>query len=63
MEVLMMISLFRKKDPVCGMRQEKGKGFIDENTKNWFCSNSCKDEFDTRMKKAVKSTDKPSCCH
>jgi len=57
----MVFGLFKKKDPVCGMKEEKGKGFIDEKTGNWFCSQDCKKEFDKRP--IAKEPKKGSCCH
>jgi YHS domain-containing protein len=61
----MVFGLFKKKDPVCGMKQEKGKGLIDEKTGNWFCSSQCKEEFVKRSEMHEKSTGSHSggCCH
>lgn len=61
----MVFGLFRKKDPICGMKQEKEKGLVDEKTGNWFCSQNCKSEFDMRMKAHAKKMQKAggSCCH
>lgn len=57
-----MFGLFKKKDPICGMKREKGKGFIDEKTGNWFCSQHCKEEFDKKTKE--QKMKKPGgCCH
>jgi len=47
-------NIFKKKDPVCGMKQEKGKGI--KHNGNWFCSESCKVEYANKMKK------KSGCC-
>lgn len=46
--------LFKKKDPICGMKEEKGKGI----TKNgiWFCSQSCLDKYEKQLENL------PSCC-
>ena len=44
----MMFDIIKKKDPVCGMKQEKEKGFVDKKTGNWFCSQNCKNEFDKK---------------
>ncbi len=38
-----MMGLFRKKDPVCGMKEEKGKGFRRDG--HWFCSEQCYEEW------------------
>ncbi len=59
----MVFGLFRKKDPICGMKQEKGKGFVDE-TGNWFCNQHCKSEFDKKRKEYEKQNrHKGGCCH
>ncbi len=59
----MVFGIFKKKDPICGMKQEKGKGFVDNETGNWFCGKHCKDEFDKGIKAQEKRMQKPSCCH
>lgn len=61
----MVFGLFKKKDPVCGMKQEKDKGFVDEKSGNWFCSQNCKDEFYKISKEHEKSMKKGKgcCCH
>ncbi len=61
----MVFGLFKKKDPICGMKQEKDKGFTDKETGNWFCSQNCKDEFDKLRKEQEKRMQKhsKSCCH
>ncbi len=35
----MVFGLFKRKDPVCGMKQTPGKGLEKEG--NWFCSDAC----------------------
>ena len=35
----MKFNLFKKIDPVCGMKEEKGNGVEAEG--KWFCSNNC----------------------
>ena len=45
-----MFGLFKRKDPVCGMKEEKGKGI--EKQGNWFCSQNCLKQFESKMKKA-----------
>jgi len=54
-----MFGLFKKTDPICGMKQEKGKG-IEKHGK-WFCNQSCLKQYE----KGLKSTSKPirGCCH
>ncbi len=54
----MAFSIFKKTDPVCGMKQEKEKGFIDKETNHWFCSQQCKQEFYKKRKKRTQR----SCC-
>ncbi len=55
MEVNKMFGLFKRKDPVCGMKEEKGKGLVECN--NWFCSEKCLNEY-----KKHKEKGKSSCC-
>lgn len=50
----MVFGLFAKKDPICGMKQEKGKGI--EKADKWFCSQRCASEYEK------ESAGKPSCC-
>jgi len=50
--------LFKRKDPVCGMKEEKGKG-VEQNGK-WLCSNRCAEEFETKNKESLNK--KGSCC-
>ncbi|PIN88003.1 hypothetical protein COV12_00810 [Candidatus Woesearchaeota archaeon CG10_big_fil_rev_8_21_14_0_10_32_24] len=52
----MVFGIFKRKDPICGMKEEKGKG-IKENG-NWFCSTTCEKKF-AEKNKTVK---KGSCC-
>lgn len=59
----MVFGLFKKTDPICGMKQEKDKGFTDEKTGNWFCSENCKQEFDNKLKAQEKSMKKHKSCH
>ena len=54
----MVFGLFKRKDPVCGMKEEKGKGVEEEG--KWFCSEHCLSEFTKSVKKLNK---KGSCCH
>lgn len=48
-----MFGLFKRKDPVCGMKEEKGKGL--EFDEKWFCSKDCKTKYE-------KNKPKESCC-
>jgi len=50
--------LFKRKDPVCGMKEEKGKG-IDRHGQ-WFCSSNCLKEYEKNMH--LKSHNKHDCC-
>ncbi|MBI2498797.1 YHS domain-containing protein [Candidatus Woesearchaeota archaeon] len=54
-----MFGLFKRKDPICGMKEEKGKGI--ENNGNWFCSNSCSEKYEKARSKIINK--KPGCCH
>ena len=50
----MLFGLFKRKDPICGMNEEKGKGLEFEG--KWFCSKDCKTRYG-------KNKDKQeSCC-
>lgn len=51
---------FKKKDPICGMKEEKGKGTTKH--ENWFCNESCLKKYEEDMHKAEKQN-KGSCCH
>ena len=58
-----MLGLFRKKDPICGMKEVKGEGMMDEETGTWLCSDACKEEFAKRKAAAKKqAANKPLCC-
>ncbi|MEK6858248.1 MAG: hypothetical protein AABX39_06700 [Nanoarchaeota archaeon] len=66
----MLFGLFRRKDPICGMKEEKGKGL--ECCGKWFCSNDCKTKYQKNKPKeksgccgghdANKSKEKSGCC-
>lgn len=59
-----MFGLFKKKDPICGMKEEKGKGIPDAESGNWFCSENCKNQFHKNLKMVEKSKGHGgSCCH
>ncbi len=51
------MAFFKRKDPVCGMKEEKGKG-IEKNNK-WFCSVKCVKEYE---KNNVSKQKGGSCC-
>jgi len=55
----MVFGLFKRKDPICGMTEEKGKG-IEKHDK-WFCSSKCASDYGTKIKKASKQGG--CCCH
>ena len=57
MEVKMAFNWFKRKDPMCGMREEKGKG--TEKDGNWFCSEKCVKEFVKNNSTKHKGS---SCC-
>lgn len=50
---------FKKKDPICGMKQEKNKGIEKHN--HWFCSQNCLTAYEKGIKNATKH--KSGCCH
>ena len=52
----MLFGLFKRKDPVCGMKEEKGKG-LEQNGK-WFCSHDCVKKYDAKHKEMKAG----SCC-
>ncbi len=56
----MVFGLFKKKDPICGMKQEKGKGI--EMYGNWFCNESCLRAYEKKMKSTSRKHS-GSCCH
>ena len=49
---------FKKKDPICGMKQENEKGI--EKLGNWFCSNACLTKYEKQLK-GFKDKN-PGCC-
>lgn len=56
-----MLGLFGKKDaartdPVCGMKEEKGKGEVKGG--NWFCSAECARKYEKKAGKQKKG----HCC-
>ncbi len=58
----MVFGLFKRKDPICGMKEEKGKG-IEKHGK-WFCSDNCVNKFEAAIKKSEKEASKGGgCCH
>ncbi|MBI2138880.1 YHS domain-containing protein [Candidatus Woesearchaeota archaeon] len=48
----MIFGLFKKTDPMCGMKEEKGKGISEEG--HWFCSEKCLKDFRSSEKKHAK---------
>ena len=47
---------FKKKDPVCGVKEEKDEGIYKYN--NWFCSEKCLNIYERK----IKSLKKGGCC-
>nr|MBI4156613.1 hypothetical protein [Candidatus Woesearchaeota archaeon] len=47
----------KKKDPVCGKKQEKDG--IEKHSK-WFCSEKCLDDYEKEIERSRK---KHGCCH
>ncbi|NOZ81345.1 MAG: hypothetical protein GXP63_06770 [DPANN group archaeon] len=55
----MLFGMFRKTDPICGMKEEKGKGIHKDG--NWFCNQTCIEEFEKTKRKTAKHGG--CCCH
>ena len=53
----MVFGLFKRKCPLCGMKEEKGKGV--EKSGMWYCSEKCVKEYE-RTKIGTKKSG--SCC-
>lgn len=51
-----MFGLFKRKDPICGMKEERGKGVEKEG--KWFCSEACVKKLESGEKKPMPG----SCC-
>lgn len=56
----MVFGLFKRKDPICGMKEEKGKG--TEKHGKWFCSDNCVKKYEEAIKKSEKEAGKGGCC-
>lgn len=56
----MVFGLFKKKDPICGMKEEKGKGILKHG--HWFCHENCLKEYEKAIEKSEKSGGKSCCC-
>ncbi len=55
---------FKRKDPVCGMKEDKGEGISDAATGKWFCSENCRTSFKQHARQAEKAAGHGhSCCH
>lgn len=52
----MVFGLFKRKDPICGMKEEKGKG-MDKYGK-WFCNQDCLKKYERNLK-----SKEHDCCH
>ena len=52
----MPFGLFKRKDPICGMKEEKGKGL--EQSGKWFCSPDCAKKYGAGQKEMKAG----SCC-
>ncbi len=58
----MVFGLFKRKDPICGMKEEKGKG--TEKDGKWFCNQNCLNKYEEAVKKNEKKMGQGgSCCH
>lgn len=62
-----MFGLFTKiKDPVCGMKIDKNKtefSFEYQGKLYYFCSQNCKEKFETDSKNDVSKEKEKGCCH
>ena len=56
----MIVGLFARRDPVCGMKEEKGKGSFRKG--NWFCSMSCAEQYEKHENKKSGQSKKHNCC-
>ncbi len=58
-----MSGWFKRKDPVCGMKEETGRGTVVG--KNWFCSENCQKQYEKGIKESEKHSSHQSggCCH
>ena len=41
-----MLGFFRRKDPVCGMTEERNKGLSKKG--KWFCSKNCLEKYEKK---------------
>lgn len=56
----MAFSFFKRRDPICGMKEEKGKGI--EKDGSWFCSGACARKHEQAVRKS-KGKEIGGCCH
>jgi YHS domain-containing protein len=56
----MVFGLFKRKDPICGMKEEKGKGM--EKHGKWFCNENCLKKYEGAIKESEKKSSKGGCC-
>lgn len=52
------MGLFKKKDPICGMKEEKGKGLKKHG--KWFCHENCLKEYEKQLE---ENNSKGDCCN
>lgn len=52
-----IFDLFKRKDTVCGMKEEKGRGI--EKHGLWFCAENCLKQYEKGMKEHKHG----GCCH
>ena len=55
-----MFGLFKKKDAICGMKEENDKGIAKNG--EWFCSKDCLSKYEKQLPKK-DSHQGHSCCH
>jgi len=53
-----MLGLFKKKDPICGMKEEKGRGIGKD--EKWFCSSDCLKKYEAQQKSEMRH--QQGCC-
>ena len=58
--VKMLFGLLKRKDPICGMKEEKGNGL--EFDSKWFCSENCKKQYEVNPKAENKEHKHGGCC-
>lgn len=55
-----MFGLFGRKDPICGMKEEKGTGV--EKDGKWFCNEACLKDYEKQKKSPQAGMRKKGNC-